>query len=536
MSSLRFDRKLLLAFGLLIAVALLAVVVAVLSLRGSAAAFGTLLHREVAHESAAADLYAQGLQQEVALRNIVLDPGLERAYKNLAQAQIDYQSALEIALSTATTPEQRKLLETIVAVGPKRDEVAVKIVALAKSDSAAATSLLNSVGTPAWRELRGNLIELRKLADAGSQAVANGAVAAADRAIVIASGLAGLALVFAVIMVAWLRRTILRELGGDPAEVRDVLQQVAQGNLQQKIVVARGAEASLVAAIAEMQRGLNQTLLSVRSSVEAIATASGQIAVGNQDLSSRTESQAANLQETAASMDELTSTVASSADAARQANQLAASASEVAARGGEVVGQVVTTMDEISAASRKIGEIIGVIDGIAFQTNILALNAAVEAARAGEQGRGFAVVAGEVRSLAQRSAQAAREIKSLIGDSAGKVAAGAQQVQEAGATMNEIVVQVQRVTDLMAEITAGTQEQSAGIEQVNQAVATLDQMTQQNAALVEESAAAAESLKQQANELDEAVARFRLAGAPSPSRPSAAVSSSVRAEPAWAEF
>ncbi|HEU4623025.1 MAG TPA: methyl-accepting chemotaxis protein, partial [Burkholderiaceae bacterium] len=248
----------------------------------------------------------------------------------------------------------------------------------------------------------------------------------------------------------------------------------------------------------------------VRSGVDSVATASAQIAQGNSDLSSRTEQQASSLQQTASSMEELTSTVSASADNAREANALSSRAKDVAMRGGQAVTQVVATMDEIQGASSKIADIIGVIDGIAFQTNILALNAAVEAARAGEQGRGFAVVAGEVRSLAQRSAQAAKEIKALISDSVNKVQSGHALVSEAGRTMNDIVEQVARVTSVIAEITAAAGEQRDGLGQINQAVTQLDTATQQNAALVEESAAAADSLRAQATRLSDAVAVFRL--------------------------
>jgi len=264
-----------------------------------------------------------------------------------------------------------------------------------------------------------------------------------------------------------------------------------------------------------MQASLRNVVQSVRSSSDSIATGANQIAMGNADLSQRTEEQASNLEETAASMEELSSTVRNNSDTAKQAAQLAQSASGVATKGGEVVQQVVHMMEEINASSQKISEIIGVIDGIAFQTNILALNAAVEAARAGEQGRGFAVVASEVRSLAGRSADAAKEIKALIGDSVEKVAAGGQLVNAAGNTMQDIVEQVRRVTDLILEINAATLEQTSGIDQINNAVVQLDQVTQQNAALVEESASAAESLNQQAQQLVRAVAIFKLNAATS---------------------
>ncbi len=267
---------------------------------------------------------------------------------------------------------------------------------------------------------------------------------------------------------------------------------------------------SLLFAMKTMQQNLVQTIGQIRQSTNTIATASSQIAAGNLDLSARTEQQASSLEETASSMEELTSTVKQNADNARQANQLAVTASEVAVKGGAVVSKVVDTMGEINASSKKIADIIGVIDGIAFQTNILALNAAVEAARAGEQGRGFAVVATEVRNLAQRSASAAKEIKTLISDSLETVEGGAKLVDQAGATMNEIVESVKRVTDIMGEITAASQEQTSGIEQINQAVSQMDEVTQQNAALVEQAAAASESLQDQAGNLAQVVSIFKL--------------------------
>jgi len=288
-------------------------------------------------------------------------------------------------------------------------------------------------------------------------------------------------------------------------------QSIAGGDLTQDIHVQGNDEAAeLLEALRAMQLSLRDMVGQVRTSTDSISTASVEIATGNQDLSSRTEQTASNLQQAASSMEQLNVTVKQSADSARQANHLASSAAEVASRGGAVVSQVVTTMNEINASSKKISDIIGVIDGIAFQTNILALNAAVEAARAGEQGRGFAVVAGEVRNLAQRSAEAAREIKTLIGTSVDKVESGSRLVANAGATMSEIVASVQRVSDIIGEITTASSEQSDGIGQVSSAVSQLDQMTQQNAALVEESAAAAESLRDQAARLAQVVGKFRL--------------------------
>jgi len=319
-----------------------------------------------------------------------------------------------------------------------------------------------------------------------------------------------LALVLSIGLGTLVIRSVTRQLGGEPQQVVDIAQAIAEGDLARPITVPAGADASIVGAMAQMQASLARTVGQVRQSSDSIATGSAQIASGNQDLSQRTEEQASNLEQTAASMEQLNATVRNNADTARQASQLAASASSAAAKGGDVVGRVVSTMNDITDSSRKIAEIIGTIDGIAFQTNILALNAAVEAARAGEQGRGFAVVAGEVRALAQRSAEAAKEIKSLIGASVEKVDAGSQLVGEAGRTMTDIVQQVQRVSDLINEITSATTEQTSGIGQVNDAVTQLDQMTQQNAALVEESAAAAESLRTQAQQLVQAVAVFKV--------------------------
>ncbi len=331
------------------------------------------------------------------------------------------------------------------------------------------------------------------------------------RTIVLSIAGGALLVVFALGAGSWaLARTIWGQIGGEPEYARQMLAKMAGGDLSEAVIVCNGDTNSFLAALHDMSQGLSGIVSSVREGSDEMAVAAREIAGGNQDLSARTERQAGALQETASSIGQLTQTVNDSAQAAAQADKLAGSASEVAQRGGTVVSEVVRTMTEINASSRKIADIIGVIDGIAFQTNILALNAAVEAARAGEQGRGFAVVAGEVRSLAQRSAEAAKEIKSLIGSSVDRVEAGARLVADAGSTMGEIVDSVRRVSDIIRDIAASAQQQSHGIGQVGSSVTQLDQMTQQNAALVEQSAAASESLRDQAARLAATVATFKV--------------------------
>jgi len=360
--------------------------------------------------------------------------------------------------------------------------------------------------TEQYSALIQRLLDMQRASiDATAQQI--GATYAQSRAWLIALGALGVALGAACAW--WLTRGITRPL----AQAVQVARAVASSDLTSRPAPRASDETGqLLQALDDMNASLSQVVARVRQGADSIATASSQIDAGNQDLSSRTEEQASSLQQTAASMEELTSTVRQNAENARQANQLASSASQTAAQGGQVVAGVVQTMDAINASSRKIADIIGVIDGIAFQTNILALNAAVEAARAGEQGRGFAVVASEVRALAQRSAAAAKDIKGLIGDSVTKVDEGSQQVAEAGRTMDAIVQSVQRVSDLVAEITAASQEQSAGIDQVHQAITMMDQVTQQNAALVEEATAATGALKAQAGDLASAVSVFRIEG------------------------
>ncbi|MCX5543938.1 methyl-accepting chemotaxis protein [Paraburkholderia sp. CNPSo 3076] len=313
-------------------------------------------------------------------------------------------------------------------------------------------------------------------------------------------------------VVAVVNRGILRSLGGEPAYAAQIANRIANNDLTAVVEIAAEDRSSLLFSMKRMQEQLTQTIDTIKHSADSIATATNEIAAGNQDLSQRTEEQAASLAQTAASMEQLTSTVSQNADSAREANQLVAQAAEAAEQGGAVVSRVVQTMEDINASSDRIASIVGIIESIAFQTNILALNAAVEAARAGEQGRGFAVVASEVRSLAQRSSAASKEIKELIHESVERSHAGAAHVQEAGEKMRVITQEIRRVTDVISEITAASEEQSKGIGQVGQAVTQMDEVTQQNAALVEQAAAAASALAAQANDLKGSVSMFRLTG------------------------
>ncbi|HEY4317286.1 MAG TPA: methyl-accepting chemotaxis protein, partial [Herbaspirillum sp.] len=412
-------------------------------------------------------------------------------------------------MATYLTPDEKTLAEKFAA---SRTEFVAKglrpsIAAIRAQDIKAGIEILNGPMLQLYKPMQDNINNLIQLQlDVSKQEYQ---ASQSRYRLLLQACLAGvaLAILFSAVVGVWLVRAITRPLN----RAVEIAQAVASGDLTQHIVPESNDETGkLTAALKGMNDNLRQIVGQVRRGTETIATASAQIASGNLDLSSRTEEQASSLEETAAAMEEITSTVRQNADNARQANQLAVSASSVASDGGQAVDQVVSTMNSINESSRRIVDIISVIDGIAFQTNILALNAAVEAARAGEQGRGFAVVASEVRNLAQRSAAAAKEIKELIGDSVGKVDAGGKLVEQAGSTIAEVVASVKRVTDVVAEISAAGQEQSSGIDQVNLAITQMDEVTQQNAALVEEAAAAAASLQDQAANLAQLVSVFKL--------------------------
>jgi methyl-accepting chemotaxis protein len=512
MTSLSIGKRLTLGFAGILALTIAIVVISLWRLETATSRTKTMMDVPLAKERMIGDWYLlvyAGVRRTSAVAKSA-DPSLAAFF------------AEETAESTKTAVELQKKIEPLITGDHERALYAAimnerqgytsardSIFALKKSGSAQEIDkLLTDKYMPSSKaylvKLQDLLAEERKTIDELAQGIAE-AGHTSFQLLVLLGALSVAAGAFA----AWaITRSITRPI----EEALAVAERVASGDLS-SIAASNGRTdetGRLLTALGAMQTSLASMIGGIRHAAESIGTASAEIATGNQDLSTRTELTASNLQSAASSMEQLTGTVKQSADSARQANQLASQAAEVAARGGTVVSQVVETMEEINASSKKIADIIGVIDGIAFQTNILALNAAVEAARAGEQGRGFAVVASEVRSLAQRSAAAAKEIKSLIGTSVESVEGGSRLVADAGRTMTEIVDSVKRVTDMIGEITAAATEQSEGIGQVNGSMNTLDKMTQQNAALVEESAAAAESLRDQATRLTGVVGQFKI--------------------------
>ena len=508
---MKFNTRLLLCALVPAALFVSALVVSLWGLMRTQSEFDGYIQTEQAIANGLTEMYAQGLQTGQALRNVVLDPSNKKAYENFSAGAAAYDKAQAQTASIAQGTEVGKRLQAMVPLRENQVAQQQRVLDLVKSDPAEAIKVLNVGETPAWRQLREKLVSEissgREQALAAQQATRE----RADSMISIAVGLAIVAALASMALVVLMRRTVQRELGGDPADVRRALQQLANGDLTSAQAQA-GAPQGVMAELLRTRHKLRDLVAHVQKSAGSISVSTQEIASGNNDLSARTEQQASALEETAASMEELGSTVRQNADNAREANQMAVKASTVAVLGGNVVAEVVETMKGINSSSKKISDIISVIDGIAFQTNILALNAAVEAARAGEQGRGFAVVASEVRSLAGRSAEAAREIKGLITASVERVEQGSVLVDKAGATMTDVVSAIRKVTDIMGEISSASSEQSTGVGQVGEAVTQMDQATQQNAALVEEMAAAASSLNSQARELVNAVAVFKIDG------------------------
>ena len=506
-------RQLALAFGAILLLMCGLAGVAWWGLAGTNSRLQGIYHENTVPLGQVSEVMRYGQRDRILIQDMVANPDAANVQKRSAEIFANREMAAKqwkLYLAAESTPEQKKLADAFNEASLAYVEggilPAVAKIKAGDADGIRETVKRISATSPRFTDLLQKMIDLQ-INQANEQFKASQAEFSRLKFLFVGALLA--ALLVGVASAILITRRLTRRLGAEPDDLAAIAGRVAHGDLADTCI-RPAPKGSVLDAMQTMRGSLVKVVSVVRSGVDNVATASSQIAQGNLDLSSRTEEQASSLQQTAASVEQLNGTVSSSAESARQASQLAAGASLAAARGGEVVGQVVTTMDAISASSKKIADIIGVIDGIAFQTNILALNAAVEAARAGEQGRGFAVVASEVRGLAQRSANAAKEIKSLIAASVAQVASGNDLVSKAGEAMGDIVTRVQRVTDLISEVTAAASEQCAGIGQINTAVAQIDQTTQSNAALVEESAAAADSLKLQAQRLTQAVAAFVL--------------------------
>ena len=513
-SSWRVRTRLTVGFGVVCVLLVVSVLMGLMAMGRMGADLKAVVADHFPRIVAAANLSTQIDVIAIALRNMMLNADAadrERQTQVIAQSRQEVVRLFDTLDKTLTEPKDRALLQKVKEQRALYLAGQEELLGFIRSDQTdQSREYLASKLRPvlaSYKASIGALVESEK------NAIVTAGTDARDTALNARNTLIGLGVAALLLAAAlgWLiTRSLVRELGGEPRTAADVARAVAGGDFTQPIAVKDGDTTSLMAQLAAMKDGLAQVVSQVRRGSESVAMASSEIAQGNQDLSARTESQASALEETAASMEQLGATVRQNADSAGQANALARSASDVAVRGGEVVGQVVQTMKGINESSQRIADIIGVIDGIAFQTNILALNAAVEAARAGEQGRGFAVVASEVRSLAGRSAEAAKEIKQLISASVERVEQGSAMADQAGETMTEVVQSIRRVTDLMGEINAASSEQASGVAQVGEAVTQMDQATQQNAALVEEMAAAAGSLSSQAQELVQAVAVFKL--------------------------
>ncbi|GGY81510.1 methyl-accepting chemotaxis protein [Pseudoduganella plicata] len=458
---------------------------------------------------------------------------LDKYDKVIANDLVDLKKMQDDYVKLIKTPEEREMYDNFLSMWDRYMAEDAKLRAAVRAgDSVLAKQLIRGESNKLIVALRGEVDKLVKVYDEGGKRAADFGDQVYNTSRAWIFSLLVISVVLGALGALLITRWLVNTLGGEPQYAVKLANKIAAGELNVDVVTRPGDKTSLLFAMKSMRDSLANIVGQVRHATDTIASAAQQVVAGNLDLSGRTESQASSLEETAASMEELTTTVRHNSDSARQANQLALNASSIAEQGGQVVSQVVDKMGTINESAKKISDITSVIDGIAFQTNILALNAAVEAARAGEQGRGFAVVASEVRNLAQRSASAAREIKELIGDSVDQVEAGTKLVNQAGSTMEEVVVSVRRVTDIMGEITVAGQQQSAGIVQVNEAIAQMDAVTQQNAALVEEATAASHSMQDQAASLAQLVSIFTLDGLPNHQYSAASSASRTESKPA----
>lgn len=511
LSNIRIGTRLAIGFILVLALSVASTANALIQARKSAEATRHMMEKPLTKERITADWYVF-IYSAIARTSMIAkssDETLSDVFADVIADSTKRGSALLKSLEPLLTSEDEKKMYQASVDFRKSYQAAKEVVMNAKKegDKAGAERAYNEVFLPSAKTYQESVLAFLSLQRKAIDDIALGIDAAHKRSWNLMMALGALLILMGAACAFVISRSITKPL----KQAIEVASRAADGDLTSEIGTQPKDEiGDLMRALGSMNDGLKKIVTEVKMGTDLISTASSEIASGNLDLSSRTEQQAASLEQTASSMEELTSTVKQNADNASQANQLAVSASTIAVKGGSVVKEMIDTMGAINGSSRKIVDIIGVIDGIAFQTNILALNAAVEAARAGEQGRGFAVVASEVRSLAQRSAAAAKEIKTLIGDSVDKVDAGSKLVMEAGKTMDDVVNSVRHVTDIMSEIMAATKEQSTGIEQVNQAIGQMDQVTQQNAALVEEAAAASQSMRDQADKLAQVVSVFKL--------------------------